>query len=120
MNPIGRLCDHCGWRGEVTELARCPSEDRYVCPKCWADGFVASVREPLGPLMEAFAKPKPEPRYPKALVDWTVEEWGTHQRIERARRLHEQRQVTAPTTMQGYTQYAFSFMRPEFKVQGRY
>jgi hypothetical protein len=73
----------------------------------------------MGPLVEAFAEPEPEPRYPKAVLDWSEEEWATYQRIERARAMHEAAPVTVPTTMQKCKQFAFDFLRPEFVVAPR-
>ena len=115
--PVRFTCDHCRWQGEASEATTHPRLLIAVCPDCWAEGFEAPVRELMGPLMEAFNPPDPQPRQPKAMADWTDEEWEVQSRICRAREAHEQAPVLLATTIDGARQAGFDFMREEFRVK---
>jgi hypothetical protein len=113
------VCDSCGWTGTATTAPPHPRLDAVVCPDCWAEGFETAVRERLGGLMEALAPGDPAPRVPKAMVDWSEEEWAIAGRIARAKEAHERSDVLLKTNIEGRKQHGFDFMREEFKVKAR-
>lgn len=113
-------CDHCNASsGTPDDALPHPREPRALCPACWAEGFEADVREALGPLMEAVAPPEPGPRVPKAVVDWSDDEWNAYQREQNARAAHARADVRLPTALKGAAQLGFDFMREPFKVAPR-
>jgi hypothetical protein len=109
-------CDHCGWAGDRSEQFAHPRLGDGVCPDCWLEGFETRPRDEMGPLMEALLDHEPSPRVPKAIIDWTEEEWAMHMRMEAAREAHERSDVRLKTTVEDASQLGFGFMREEFKV----
>lgn len=113
------ICDWCHWEGSEQDAIRHPRHDYLVCPDCWAEGYDAQVREKRGSLMEVLAPPDPLPRHPKAMIDWTDEEWAINERTERFRLAHESAPVFVKTTVSNARQGGFDFMREEFRVAPR-
>ena len=113
----GRVkCDHCGWSGTEAEQLPHPRLGYSVCPTCWADGFETCPQVEWSGLMGAVLVPEPQPRVPKALIDWTDEECETWHRTQRAREAHERSEVRLKTSIDGKAQLGFDWMREEFRV----
>lgn len=114
---IGRYrCDHCGWTGIESDRLPHPRLGDPLCPDCWRDGFETTPRAEWSDLMEAVLEPEPSPRTPKAIIDWTDEEWRIADRIAAARAAHERSDVRLETSIEHASQLGFEFMRPEFRV----
>jgi hypothetical protein len=116
---IGYVCDHCGWHGAKGDQFPHPRLGYEVCRVCWADGFETCPRAEWGPLMEAVLDPEPTPRVPKAMIDYTEEEWNTAAKIAMARAAHEVSQVRLKTRFKGAAQLGLGFMREEFTIAPR-